>query len=129
MLERINKTITQRHSLWLVDDEIAPASYVLYLLTQRHTAKDAQCMMHDLSPIACSPRVPIVGLVFRDKTVGYRVATWVGERYARLPELRRWLHSDGYSATEIASLLALANHEPVTRLKSLNQRLDYGIRP
>lgn len=129
MNDRIARTIIKGHSLWLVDDEIAPASYVLYLLTRRHTSKDAKRMMHNWSPTACSPRIPIVGLTLRDKVIGFRVATWVGERYARLPELRRWLRRDGYSTSEIASLLAIANREPVTRCKSLVQRLGYGIRP
>lgn len=128
MIERFERFLSNGHSLYLVDSEIEPVAYLDYLLRYRYRPRDVKRILRDAPRCAQVPNIPMVALVHCGAVLGFRVATWVGTRYARVRELRRWLRTDGFSSSEIASLMTFAKREPA-RPAVVKPLLDYGIRP
>lgn len=111
--------------------EIEPARFIRRLLRSHgFSTRDAARIMREARPVEAEPSPIVARLVHNGRIVAYRVATWVGKRYATEKQVREWVKWNGFDADEVRSLFALADTLPVSasEAKSIRKLADHGIR-
>jgi hypothetical protein len=110
---------------------IESVKFIRYLLRERGYSGDAiDDLIASASPVDAVPRILLTRLTHRAKSLGFRVGTWIGERFAREPEIRRFLKANSFNADEIESLIAVADSAVVAANDQplITSQLAYGIR-
>lgn len=134
--ERIRLIAYRGRLLWQHDSrmgwEIEPARFIRHLLrSSGFKTQEAARIMRGIEPIVAEPSPIVARIVHRGTTIVYRVATWVGKRYATETQTREWLRSNGFDADEIRSLFAIADTLLISasEAKSVRALAAHGIRP
>jgi SOS response regulatory protein OraA/RecX len=123
------RTLWQHHGRmgW----EIEPARFICRLLRSHgFSTQDAARIMREIQVTDAEPSPIVARIVHGGKVVAYRVATWVGKRYATEKQVREWLKWNGFDADEIRSLFILADTLPISasEAKSVRKLAEHGIR-
>jgi hypothetical protein len=133
--DRIRKITYRGYTLWQHDGrshdwEIEPATFIRRLLrSYGHRANQAAYIMREIKPVNGNPHSPIKRLIHGDETF-LEVSTWVGRRYATIPQTRKWLASNGFNVHEVRSLLVIAETLRISadEAKTVRALVAHGIR-
>jgi hypothetical protein len=92
--------------------------------------QDAARIMREIQVTEAEPSPIVARLVHNGRFVAYRVATWVGKRYATEKQVHEWLKWNGFDADEVRSLFTLAGTLPVSasEAKAVRKLARHGIR-
>jgi SOS response regulatory protein OraA/RecX len=111
--------------------EIEPARFIRRLLhSHGFNKQDAARIMREIQVTEAEPSPIVARLVHNSRVVAYRVATWIGKRFATERQVREWLKWNGFDADEIRSLFIVADTIPVSasEAKAIRKLAEHGIR-